>query len=337
MSGFREITVGRPGYGEEMTPSSARGARRLEPLVIVAIIVTVLAWASAFVVIRGLGSSFGGGSLALMRLGVGTIALSFLLIGHRWVRPTGREWLFIVLSGLSWFGIYNVVLNLAEQSLDAGTTALIVGIGPLLIALGAGIFLGEGIPKWLAIGAGVAFLGVVLISSSAWIAGAALPEGGASMAVGIGLAVVAAITYAIGVLLQKPVIRRIPARQFTFLAAAVGAVACLPFAGSLVSDLGRASASAILGGVYLGIVPTALAFSTWGYALTRMPAGQLAVTTYIVPPLVIVIAFFAFGEVPALLAIVGGVIALSGVALSRRRTKSAAEKPVPAAAESLAE
>ncbi len=40
---------------------------------------------------------------------------------------------------------------------------MIVNIGPILIALGAGLFLGEGIPRWLAIGAGVAFLGVILI------------------------------------------------------------------------------------------------------------------------------------------------------------------------------
>ena len=39
--------------------------------------------------------------------------------------------------------------------------------------------------------------------------------------------------------------------------------------------------------VYLGAFPTALAFSTWAYALARMPAGQLGVTTYVVPAIVI--------------------------------------------------
>ena len=62
-------------------------------------------------------------------------------------------------------------------------------------------------------------------------------------------------------------------------------------------------------------MPTALAFTTWGYALGRMPAGQLGVTTYIVPPLAIMMGLIFFGEVPAPLAIVGGVICLTGVAL----------------------
>ena len=93
-------------------------------------------------------------------------------------------------------------------------------------------------------------------------------------------------------------------------------IACLPFAGQLLTSLATAPAGAWLGILYLGIVPTALAFTTWGYALGRMPAGQLGVTTYIVPPLVILMGRIFFGEVPAPLAIIGGVICLTGVALS---------------------
>ena len=53
-----------------------------------------------------------------------------------------------------------------------------------------------------------------------------------------------------------------------------------------------------------------------------MPAGQLGVTTYIVPAIVIVMAFLAFGEIPTVLAIAGGAICLVGVAISRRREKT---------------
>ena len=50
--------------------------------------------------------------------------------------------------------------------------------------------------------------------------------------------------------------------------------------------------------VYLGAVPTALAFSTWAYALSRMDAGKLGVTTYVVPPLVILLGWLLLDEVP---------------------------------------
>ncbi len=295
------------------TPLDTRPTSRLSTSVLIAIIVTLLAWSSAFIVIRGVAPHFAGGSLALARLLVGTVVLSLLLIGHRWVRPTGREWLLIVVFGIAWFAAYNVALNISEHTLDAGTTAMIVNIGPLLIALGAGVFLGDGIPRWLLIGAGVAFVGVVLIGISSGITG--VGDG-----TGVIWALVAAVTYSIGVLCQKPVLRRLPNRQVTFLGCAIGAVACTPFAGSLLHDLATAPVTSILGAVYLGVVPTAIAFSTWAYALSKMSAGSLAVTTYIVPALVVLEAFLFFREVPAPLAVVGGIICLVGVALSRRRS-----------------
>lgn len=286
-------------------------------LLLGAVAFTFLAWASAFVVIRGVGPHLDGGPLALGRLVVGAVALGILvLVARQWVWPTRREWGQLAIYGVAWFGAYNVALNTAEQTLDAGTAAMIVGIGPILIALGAGIVLGEGIPRWLAIGAAVAFAGVVLIG-----VGTMLAQGGAHPvdAVGAVLALVAAITYAVGVIAQKPVVRRIPAIEATFLGCAIGLVVCLPFAGLLATQLAVAPVDVWWGVLYLGIVPTALAFSTWAYALRRMPAGQLGIASYVAPPLAIVMGFVAFGEIPHPLALAGGAVCLLGVGLSRSR------------------
>jgi drug/metabolite transporter (DMT)-like permease len=333
--------VGARPYRETVTSAPVASAPPLEAsprsraLLIGAIAFTLLAWASAFVVIRGVAPFLPGGALALGRLGVGTVALGVIaLVQHRWLAPTAREWLQVVVYGVAWFGAYNVTLNLAEHSLDAGTTAMIVNIGPILIALGAGVFLGEGIPKWLAIGAGVAFLGVVLIGLAT-----ALTSARGIDPVGVVWSLVAAVTYATGVLVQKPAIRRLPAGQVTFLGCAIGMLACLPFAGQLASSLAAAPVSAVLGVVYLGLVPTALGFSTWAYALQRTPAGRLSISTYIVPPIAIVLALLVFGEIPAPLAIVGGVICLAGVAVSRRRSSRSGRiaRTVTAPAENLPE
>ncbi len=311
-----QVTIKSSVPAGPATQPSAVGEKSsgVPPLVLVAIIVTLLAWASSFIVIRGAGAHFGGGSLALARLAVGAALLSFMLIGVRWVWPTRREWVLLAAFGIAWFGIYAIALNTAEHTLDAGTTAMIVNIGPILIALGAGIFLGEGIPKWLAIGAGVAFFGVVLIGLGT---GAGFGDGA-----GLVWALIAAVTYATGVLVQKPVLKRLPAAQVTWLGCIIGMVVCLPFAGELVSDLQSAPPEAVAGAIYLGAVPTALAFSTWAYALSRMPAGKLGVTTYVVPPIVILLGWILFFEVPTVLAVIGGTICLIGVALSRRRSRA---------------
>jgi drug/metabolite transporter (DMT)-like permease len=267
------------------------------------------------------GEHFSPGALALGRLLVGATVLGLLLARRGWVAPTGREWALLAVCGIGWFGIYNVALNAAEQHLDAGTTAMLVNIGPILIAVFAGVLLGEGFPRWLLVGIAVSFAGVLLI-------GVATRQAETDL-VGVVLCVVAAVVYAGGVVAQKPLLRRLPGLQVTATACAMGAVCCLPWAGTLVRELGAAPAGSVAGMVYLGAVPTALAFSTWAYALSRMDAGRLGVTTYVVPPLVILLGWLLLDEVPPLLALVGGAVCLAGVGLSRRRTRIRPPVPVP--------
>ena len=299
--------------------------RAAVPVLAAAVVVTVLAWASAFVGIRAVGADLSPGALALGRLLVGTAVLGVLLAvaGRPWVAPTRREWRLLAVCGVGWFGVYNLALNAAEQHLDAGTTAMLVNIGPILIAVLAGLWLGEGFPRWLVAGLAVAFSGVLLIGLAT--------RGTDADVLGVVLCLVAAVTYAVGVVAQKPVLRRLPPLQVTFTACAVGALCCLPWAGSLAAELGEAPIGSVAGLVYLGVVPTALAFSTWAYALARTDAGRLGVTTYLVPPLVVLMGWLLLDEVPPALAVVGGAVCLAGVALSRRRSR--VRPPVPVAQE----
>ena len=306
-----------------MQTSAAPAAARAF-LVPAAVVVTVLAWASAFVGIRAVGEDLSPGALALGRLLVGTAVLGVLAIGRGWVAPTRREWALLVVCGVGWFAVYNVALNAAEQHLDAGTTSLLANVGPILIAVFAGLWLGEGFPRWLVAGIAVAFAGVLLI-------GLSTGDGDADV-VGVVFCLVAAVGYAIGVVAQKVVLRRLPALQVTLAACAIGTLCCLPWAGVLVADVADAPMSSVLGMVYLGAVPTAIAFSTWAYALARTDAGRLGVTTYLVPPLVIGLAWVLLDEVPPVLAVVGGAVCLAGVAVSRRRDRPPADVPQEAGA-----
>lgn len=56
------------------------------------------------------------------------------------------------------------------------------------------------------------------------------------------LCLLAALAYAGGVVAQKPVLARVSALQVTWLACGVGALACLPFAPTLLRELGEADA-----------------------------------------------------------------------------------------------
>lgn len=282
---------------------------------------TLLLWASAFVAIRHLGDDVPPGALSLGRLGVAALVLGLILLARR-VRsgarpswPERRRVPLLLLCGTAWFGVYNLALNEAERRIDAGTAALVIQVGPLLVALFAAAFLGERLHRWTAAGMVLGFLGVAVI-------GLGSGSGSGGDALGVALAALAALTYAVGVLAQKPVVERAGPLEVTFLAALIGAVVCLPWAGQLLDVLREAPASALWWTAYLGVFPTAVAFTTWAYALRHTGAGKLSLTTFLVPAITTLLAWALLAEVPPALAFVGGAMAIAGVLLTRVRPRA---------------
>lgn len=292
---------------------SAHPTRSRRPL-LAAVGFTVVAWASAFVAIRTAGTALSPGPLSLLRLGVAAICLGTAVAIRRERLPSRHELGGVLVCGIAWFGIYNLALNAGERRVDAGTAAMIVYIGPVLIALLAGWLLGEGFPRILLLGCAVSFAGVVLIAVAV--------SDGFRFGSGVLLCLLAAATYAIGVVAQKPVLARRSSLSITFAACVVGLLVCTPFAPQLVHEVGSAPAGAIAWSVYLGVVPTALAFTTWAYALSRTTAGRMASASFLVPPLAVLLGWVILGETPAPLAVVGGLVVLAGVALAQRRSPS---------------
>lgn len=283
---------------------------------LIAVVVTVLLWASAFIGIRYAAPHLDAGPLTVLRLGVATIALGAVVAVRRDALPKGRDWWPILVIGLLWFAIYNVALNWGEQLIDAGTASMVINVSPVLIAVLAVPFLKERFTGWLALGLVVAFAGSVVV-------GLASSNGPSTdPLLGVLLCLIAAVVYAVSVILQKGVLRRVSALQVTFLACATGFVLTAPFIPQLASELAEAPAGVLWAGAYLGIFPTAIAFTTWAYALRTLPAGTLGVTTYAVPVLVVLMSWWLLSEVPPWGAFVGGGLCLVGVAIARRRPRA---------------
>jgi drug/metabolite transporter (DMT)-like permease len=288
---------------------------RTSALPTLAALTTVLLWASAFIVIRAVGAHYSAGALALGRLVSGGLALTLIALLRPRTWPRGRPLALVLAYGVLWFGVYAILVNAAEHHLDAGTTALVVNVGPILIAVLAGVYLKEGFPRGLVAGLVIAFAGVATI--------AVATSTGRHDTTGVLLALGAAALYAVGVLLQKQALVTVDAFTATWLGCAAGAVTCLPWAPSLVHQLAVAPASATAGLVYLGLFPTAIAFATWAYALRRMSAGRLSSSTYLVPGIAVGMSWAFLGEVPSAMAFVGGALCLIGVAVTRWRPQNA--------------
>jgi drug/metabolite transporter (DMT)-like permease len=275
-------------------------------------------WASAFIGIRSAGHSFAPGALALIRLVIGSLVLAVPTLRSRQALPRGRALGLVALYGLAWFGAYNVALNTAERHLDAGTSAMLVNVAPLLVALGAGALLGEGFPRRLLAGLVVAFAGVAIIALGS--------AGRHGDNLGIVLALLAATCYATGVLSQKLALRSVPVLQATWLGCAVGTLATLAFAPEAATQLAHARPEDILVAVYLGAGPTATGFALWAYALRHTSAGSLASTTLAVPAIAVGLSWAVLGQLPTVVAVVGGVVCLIGVGVAVARSPMAARQ-----------
>lgn len=293
--------------------TSPAGQRNSQQLATVAALITVVLWASAFVAIRAAADDYSPGALAFGRLAVGALGLGVIAMRYNRPRPRGKALGLIVAYGVAWFAGYTVVLNQAEHHLDAGTAAMLVNVAPILVAVFAGLLLDEGFPRTLIIGISVAFVGVAIIT----IGG----PGNASVGSGIGivLALLAAILYAAGALLQKVTLRTVDAVTATFWGCLIGALVLVPFAPQFVAETAAAPPSALAVVVYLGVFPTAIAFSTWAYALARTNAGPMTATTLAVPAIAVVLSWIVLGELPTVVAMAGGVLCILGVAITRRR------------------
>lgn len=307
-----QLETARPTGAAETNTAKTSTAKTSTARIAAAVGLAVVLWASAFVAIRAVGHDLSPAPLALLRLGVAAAALTVLVVakGAVRVRVSRRAFLLIVAYAVLWLAGYTVALNAGERHVDAGTAALLVNLAPLLVAVAAGKFLGEGFSRPLVVGSLVALGGTAVIAMGAtaqrdWL--------------GVLLCLAAAGLYAAGVMIQKVTLRHVDGLTAIWLGCVVATAVLLPWLPQLVGELRVAPVGAVAGAVYMGVFPTAIGFTAWAYALRRMDAGRLSATTYAVPAVSVLLSWLLLAEIPTVYGLVGGAICLLGVAISRRR------------------
>jgi len=298
--------------------------RQFTTRALLALAATLVLWASAFAGIRAGLRAYSPGQLALLRFLVASLTLAVYAGVAHFRLPKLRDIPGLTLSGIIGITFYNLALNYGETRVSAGAASLLIASTPIWTALFAAVALHERI-SWRAwVGVMVSFAGVALIASG---------EGeGIRLSPQALIILAAAITSAVYMVQQKHFLGRYSALEFTAYSIWSGTLFMLPFGGGLFHVIRTAPASGTLAVIYLGIFPGALAYVGWAYVLSHGPAGRTTTLLYIIPVLAIGIAWIWLGEVPKALSLLGGVIALGGVALVNMRTKAQAPAPpIPSA------
>jgi len=276
-----------------------------------AVIVTILAWASAFPAIRAGLQAFSPIELGALRFAVAAVPAAIFLAVTRPAWPTLPDFLRLVIGGFLFVALYTALLNMGERTVSAGAASFIINTNPIMTACLAMLVLGERFSVRAWVGTALSFAGIGLI---------ALSEGqGMHIDTGALLILVAALCNSVTTVVQKPLFARHKPLTVSAWNMVLGALFLSPWLPSGASEFAVASASGIQAVIYLGLVPSLVAYGTWAVALSRLPASRASNFMYCVPPVATLLGFLWLGEVPTLLGAIGGIMALAGVAVVNMR------------------
>lgn len=231
-----------------------------------------------------------------------------------WPR-TARQWLHIGVSGLLVHGVYlSGVFVAISHGLPAGVTALVVGLQPLLTALGAGVFLGERVRTTQWMGLGLGFVGVGLVVAHKVVA----DTSGTALLTMLLPAVFALLGITAGTLYQKrfcpafdlrsgSVIQFLPCLLLTALVAYQTETMTVHWSSDFVFALG-----------WLVLVLSVGAISLLNTLIRRGSAVNVASLFYLTPPTTALMAWALFGETLTGLALIGMGLTALGVWLARK-------------------
>jgi drug/metabolite transporter (DMT)-like permease len=281
--------------------------------------ITVILWASAFAGIRAGMSAYTPPQVAVLRYLTASLVLGGYALVHRMRLPKRRDLPAFIGLGAAGITVYNLALNTGERMIPSAVASFLIAAAPVFMALEARLFLHEHLRRWGWLGIGISLAGVGLIS---W-------RGATEVAVGwpIVLVVVAAIAQSMYSTGQKAVLRRYTPLECTSYAIWAGTALLLPFAGGLPQRLASAPLSATAAIVFLGVFPGAIAYLSWAYALSRLPASTAASFLYGVPVVALFIAWLWLGEVPTGGAVLGGGIVVVGVMIVNTRGRAHLHAP----------
>jgi drug/metabolite transporter (DMT)-like permease len=205
---------------------------------------------------------------------------------------------------------YQILLNWGEVNVPAGTASLLVALAPVCSVLLATVLLGERLTVAIVVGSAIALSGAAVI---------AVAGGSTGFSAGALVVLAAAVVQGVYHVATKPLLRRYTGLEVACYAMWAGTLFLLPLAPAAVRGLTAAPTSALASAVYLGLLPSALGFVTWGHAVARYSIATSTGALYLVPPVALAVSFVWLGETPGPIPLLGGLIGITGVALINRR------------------
>ncbi|MFZ2330034.1 MAG: EamA family transporter [Atribacterota bacterium] len=284
---------------------SGKREEKIDFRVGLAIVLSLVFWASAFAGIKVGLKGFSPGHLVLLRFLTASVVLLLYAVFTRMPLPEKKDIPALVSLGFIGITVYHVALTYGELKVTAGAASLLIAAAPIFTAILAMFILKEHIRVWGWVGVILSFFGIALVVRGE---GSSLSFEPAAF-----LILLSAICTSVFFVLQKPYLRKYSPLAVTSYAIWAGTLFQLVFVGGLIQSIKVAPVESTMAILYMGVFPAALAYVTWAYVLSNIPASLAGSYLYVSPVLSIFIAWIWLNEVPTFLSLMGGFLALAGV------------------------
>ncbi len=276
-----------------------------------ALFMTIILWASAFVGIRIGLTAYSPGALGLLRFLVASACMA--VIYNRMCLLTRMPWsdrLQLLALGIAGIGLYNVCLNYGEITVSAGMASFIIGLMPVITIVMSMLFFDEQQGRAVWFGIVISLSGLFLMTLG--------EHSQHSMVVGVMEILVSAFMGAMYTLMSRRFLKRYHPVAVTAWVMWGGTLMLMMFLPDLLREIAVARLESTLAVVYMGVFPAALAYVAWSYVLNHFSASRASMYLYALPLVSTLMGYFFLHEVPGKLSMIGGIIALAGAIIANR-------------------
>jgi drug/metabolite transporter (DMT)-like permease len=305
--------------------SSARGVTSTDLLMLS----VVLIWGINFSVLKVVLGTMTPLAFNGVRFSLATVAMVLILLWRREsFRMARRDIVPIILLGVVGHTLYQLFFITGIARTTAANAALLMATAPIFVVIYGAVLGVERANRWMWAGILLSFLGLILLIGGG---------GGVSLdtqtILGDLLVLAAAMLWAAYTTGSKPLLARYTPLKLTTLSMIAGAVPlviiCIP--QMRAQDWDSVGPGVWAGVFYSAVFSVVLAYLAWYTSVQRVGSARTAIYSNLTPVVAIIVAWVVLGQTLAPVQIVGALIVLTGVMITRRGKITAMQRPKVAA------
>jgi drug/metabolite transporter (DMT)-like permease len=284
-----------------------------------ALAAAVLFWGSSFVATKIVLETFSPQAYMFIRFALASLAFLAVLWWRGFPRLPRAVHLRLAAIAFLEPGLYFVFETGGLARTTAPKASLIIATTPVVVALFSRLFLGERMGPRVAVGGIASLCGVALLVLADRRADALVSGAGLGDVLVLG-AVVSAAGY---IILARSLSARLDSVQLTSYQVIYGTVFFLPLflLRPGLPAAGEIAGAAVGSLLFLAVFATVVAFLSYNYALSQIPAARAGVFLNAIPVVTALVAWPVLGEVLTPVQGVGGLLVLGGMTLANWRRR----------------